>query len=182
VFVGGSAVELLNTSIEKLCDRTTPQIDPVIKVVRIWVRPRSSARFAWRGDLDRGGAGAFRLTRANRDQCCASLAGSVRSAAKVCPPFMLFSGQVGRRISRSSPARGDARENDDGAIGVLHADCRAGAISGRERQRFDLAPCRRDIVQGLRLRDEGRLSGLCDLEREQRHDDPISGWPNLPAH
>ena len=28
------AVELLNTSIEKLCDRTTPQIDPVIKVVK----------------------------------------------------------------------------------------------------------------------------------------------------
>jgi diacylglycerol kinase (ATP) len=28
------AVELLNTSIEKLCDRTTPQIDPVIKIVK----------------------------------------------------------------------------------------------------------------------------------------------------
>ncbi|WP_374545222.1 diacylglycerol kinase [Rhodoblastus sp.] len=28
------AVELLNTSIEKLCDRTTPQIDPVIKAVK----------------------------------------------------------------------------------------------------------------------------------------------------
>ena len=28
------AVELLNTSIEKLCDRTTPQIDPIIKTVK----------------------------------------------------------------------------------------------------------------------------------------------------
>jgi diacylglycerol kinase (ATP) len=28
------AVELLNTSIEKLCDRTTPQIDPAIKAVK----------------------------------------------------------------------------------------------------------------------------------------------------
>jgi diacylglycerol kinase (ATP) len=28
------AVELLNTSIEKLCDRTTPQIDPAIKIVK----------------------------------------------------------------------------------------------------------------------------------------------------
>lgn len=28
------AVELLNTSIEKLCDHTTPQIDPAIKIVK----------------------------------------------------------------------------------------------------------------------------------------------------
>ena len=28
------AVELLNTSIEKLCDHTTPQIDPMIKTVK----------------------------------------------------------------------------------------------------------------------------------------------------
>jgi len=28
------AVELLNTSIEKLCDHTTPQIDPAIKAVK----------------------------------------------------------------------------------------------------------------------------------------------------
>jgi diacylglycerol kinase (ATP) len=28
------AVELLNTSIEKLCDHTTPRIDPAIKVVK----------------------------------------------------------------------------------------------------------------------------------------------------
>jgi diacylglycerol kinase (ATP) len=28
------AVELLNTAIEKLCDRTTPQIDPVIKAIK----------------------------------------------------------------------------------------------------------------------------------------------------
>ncbi len=28
------AVELLNTGIEKLCDRTTPQIDPVIKAIK----------------------------------------------------------------------------------------------------------------------------------------------------
>lgn len=28
------AVELLNTSVEKLCDRTVPQIDPVIKIVK----------------------------------------------------------------------------------------------------------------------------------------------------
>src|SRR5208337_3270397 len=28
------AVELLNTSIEKLCDRTTPQIDPAIKTIK----------------------------------------------------------------------------------------------------------------------------------------------------
>ena len=28
------AVELLNTSIEKLCDHTTPRIDPAIKIVK----------------------------------------------------------------------------------------------------------------------------------------------------
>lgn len=28
------AVELLNTSLEKLCDRTTPQIDPAIKIIK----------------------------------------------------------------------------------------------------------------------------------------------------
>jgi diacylglycerol kinase (ATP) len=28
------AVELLNTSIEKLCDHTTPQIDPAIKIIK----------------------------------------------------------------------------------------------------------------------------------------------------
>ena len=28
------AVELLNTSVEKLCDRTVPQIDPIIKTVK----------------------------------------------------------------------------------------------------------------------------------------------------
>ncbi len=28
------AVELLNTSLEKLCDRTTPHIDPAIKIIK----------------------------------------------------------------------------------------------------------------------------------------------------
>jgi diacylglycerol kinase (ATP) len=28
------AVELLNTAVEKLCDRTTPQVDPAIKIVK----------------------------------------------------------------------------------------------------------------------------------------------------
>jgi diacylglycerol kinase (ATP) len=28
------AVELLNTSVEKLCDRTTPQIDPAIRIIK----------------------------------------------------------------------------------------------------------------------------------------------------
>ncbi len=28
------AVELLNTSVEKLCDRTTPQIDPAIGIIK----------------------------------------------------------------------------------------------------------------------------------------------------
>jgi diacylglycerol kinase (ATP) len=28
------AVELLNTSIEKLCDHTTPQFDPAIKIIK----------------------------------------------------------------------------------------------------------------------------------------------------
>jgi diacylglycerol kinase (ATP) len=41
------AVELLNTSIEKLCDHTSPRIDPAIKIVKDMARPPFFALCAW---------------------------------------------------------------------------------------------------------------------------------------